>query len=169
MQDLSSSLDTCEQILREREPNFFRLYLNPHVARTCFCLDHYVSTTWTRLTMSGRQDQPPAEDCQSFLANSLEEALSGAIKLARFNRYAVDRRATGLVLDPADRLTAFAGADLPDGGRVEFLPGVRWIGKSQLDSNRQFSDQKTWPWMDVPGSTAPPSIRWCWSPGRMSF
>ncbi len=37
-----SLAETCEQILREQEPNFLRLYLNPHVAQTCFCLDRYV-------------------------------------------------------------------------------------------------------------------------------
>ena len=133
MQNLPSLVETCDQMLREREPNFFRLYLNPHVAQTCFCLDRYVSTTWAGPPASPRHRQLPAEDCQSFLANGLEEALSGAVKLARYNRHGIGRRATGLVLDPADRLAGFAAADLPDGGRVEFLPGLRVVGKNQLD------------------------------------
>ena len=77
MQDLPSLLETCEQILREKEPNFFRLYLNPHVAQACFCLDRYMSTTWTQPPASTRQWQSSVEDCQSFLANGIEEALSG--------------------------------------------------------------------------------------------
>ena len=47
MHHLPSLAETYEQILREQEPNFLRLYLNPHVAQTCFCLDRYVRTTWT--------------------------------------------------------------------------------------------------------------------------
>ena len=132
MHDEPSLAETCERILREREPNFFRLYLNPHLAQTCFCLDRYVRTTWTSPMAAALFKQPPAEDCQSFLANGMEEALSGALKLARFNRHAMGRRSTGLVLDPADRLIGFAGVDLKGGEQIEFLPGLRVIGKNQL-------------------------------------
>ncbi|WP_020467585.1 aminotransferase class III-fold pyridoxal phosphate-dependent enzyme, partial [Singulisphaera acidiphila] len=113
-------------MLREQEPNLLRLYLNPHIAQACFCLDRYVRTTWT--DPSGRA-AGGGEEFQSFLANGLEEALGGAIKLVRYNRGAVDGIRVGLVLDPADRLVGFADWDLPDGHRVEFLPGVRVIGR----------------------------------------
>ena len=55
------------------------------------------------------------------------------MKLARFNRHATGRRSLGLVLDPGDRLTGFACADLPGRGRVEFLPGLRVVGNHELD------------------------------------
>jgi acetylornithine/succinyldiaminopimelate/putrescine aminotransferase len=112
--------DTYRQVLRERLPNLLRLYFNPYVAQTCFCLARYVQTTW---------DGPAAaRPYQSFLANGFDEALGGAIKLARYAAGMAGRPATGLVLDPSDRLGPFAGA--PAGGaRVEFLPGVTVIGK----------------------------------------
>jgi acetylornithine/succinyldiaminopimelate/putrescine aminotransferase len=124
--------ETVEQILEEQEPNLLRLYLNPHVAQTCFCLDRYVRTTWTIAPASSGQKQARALVCQSFLANSLEEALSGALKLVRSNLQTVGPGSTGLILDPADRLAAFVSVDLADGQCVEFLPGLRILGKSQL-------------------------------------
>lgn len=113
--------ETIESILHEQEPNFLRLYLNPHVAQVCLCLDRYARTTWA----DGRDGD---EDYQSFLANGLEEALSGALKLLRCNRAHPEVPSTALVLDPADRLTGFASAELAGGGRVEFLPDVRVLG-----------------------------------------
>ena len=68
--------ETCEQIVREQLPNLFRLYLNPYVAQTCFCLDRYVHSAWPKTE----------ETFQTFLANGFDEALSGAIKLARYTR-----------------------------------------------------------------------------------
>jgi acetylornithine/succinyldiaminopimelate/putrescine aminotransferase len=99
---------TCEEILREQMPNLLRLYLSPHVTQACFCLARYVQTTWSDTSA-----------CQSFLANSFDEALSGAIKLARYAANVAGRPTTGLVLDPADRLGPFAAA-----GEVEFVPGL---------------------------------------------
>ena len=90
--------ETIESILREREPNFLRLYLNPHVAQACLCLDRYARTT-----LAGSQD----EDFQSFLANGVEEAVSGALKLLRCNRVPADARPMGLILDPAGRLAGW--------------------------------------------------------------
>ena len=110
---------TIESILHEREPNFLRLYLNPHVAQTCLCLDRYARTTW-----AGGRD----EDFQSFLANGIEEAISGALKLLRCNRVPTDALPTGLILDPADRLEGFVSAELAAGGRVAFLPDLRVLG-----------------------------------------
>jgi len=132
MQQPPSLAETYEQIVHEQEPNFLRLYLNPHVAQTCFCLDRYVRTTWTGPPASTRHQHARAEDCQSFLANGLEEALSGAIKLARYNHHTAGAPRAGLVLDPADRLTGFASAELADGGRARFLAGLRVVGKNQL-------------------------------------
>jgi acetylornithine/succinyldiaminopimelate/putrescine aminotransferase len=123
-----SPIETFEQMLREQEPNLLRLYLNPHVAQACFCLDRYVRTTWA---------VPPApsgeaEDWQTFLANGLEEALGGAIKLVRYNRGAAGVGRLSFVLDPADRLVGFADAELAGGERVEFLPGLRVIGRKEF-------------------------------------
>ncbi len=122
MQSAPPLAETIASILHEQEPNFLRLYLNPHVAQLCLCLDRYARTTWA----DGRDD----EDYQSFLANGLEEALSGALKLLRCNRARPDARSTALILDPAGRLAGFASAELAGGGRVEFLPEVRAPGET---------------------------------------
>jgi acetylornithine/succinyldiaminopimelate/putrescine aminotransferase len=105
-------LETCAQILRERRPNLLRLYLNPFVAQTCMCLDRYVRSTW-----------PIAEEYQSFIANSFDEALSGAIKLARYAANMAGRPTAGLILDPGRRLGPYARAAVP-GGSVVFVPGL---------------------------------------------
>ena len=133
MHDLPSLAATYEQMLREQEPNFLRLYLNPRVAQTCFCLDRYVRTTWTGPPDSAGHKHGADEDCQSFLANGLEEALGGAIKLARYNRHGKSPRSTGLILDPADRLMGFAEALMPGGEGVQFLPGLRVVGSNQFN------------------------------------
>jgi acetylornithine/succinyldiaminopimelate/putrescine aminotransferase len=135
MHHQSSLASTVEQILREQEPNFLRLYLNPHVAQTCFCLDRYVRTTWTVPAASTRP-RARTEDYQSFLANGLEEALSGAIKLVRYNQQRNGLGSTGFLVDPADRLTGFVSAELAGGDRVQFLPGLRVVGKDQLCRER---------------------------------
>jgi acetylornithine/succinyldiaminopimelate/putrescine aminotransferase len=106
--------ETYGQILREQLPNLFRLYLNPYVTETCFCLERYIQTTWNERETCG---------FQSFLANSFDEALSGAIKLARYCASVADRTTWGLVVDVADRLGPFVGASAA-GGRVEFVPGL---------------------------------------------
>ncbi len=133
MQRPPTLAETYEQILHEEEPNFLRLYLSPRVAQTCFCLDRYVRTTWPNPQVSDAHSPARVEDCQSFLANSLEEALSGAIKLARYNRPAGDTAATGLIVDPADRLAGFVSVTLANGDEVTFLPGLRVIGKDRLE------------------------------------
>jgi acetylornithine/succinyldiaminopimelate/putrescine aminotransferase len=124
--------ETYEQMIREQEPNFLRLYLNPHVAQTCFCLDRYVRTTWTKTPSSAGDTDGRGEDCQSFLANGLDEAISGAIKLARYNRRSTGAGCTALVLDSVDRLMDFASTQLASGASVRFLPGIRVIGKNEL-------------------------------------
>jgi acetylornithine/succinyldiaminopimelate/putrescine aminotransferase len=131
MQQSPSPIETLEQMLGEDEPNLMRLYLSPHVAQTCFCLDRYIRTTWpTPLPASDRAAEP--EDCQSFLANGFEEALGGAIKLVRYGRGKTQGSRVGLVLDPNDRLAGFADQELTGGERVEFLPGLRVIGGKHL-------------------------------------
>jgi acetylornithine/succinyldiaminopimelate/putrescine aminotransferase len=134
MHHISLLHETYDQIIREQEPNFLRLYLNPHVARTCFCLDRYMHTTWAGPRRSIRHKSARREDCQTFLANGLEEALSGAIKLARYNRQTAGSHSTGMILDPVGRLDAFASAQLPGGERVQFLPGLRVVGENEFNT-----------------------------------
>jgi acetylornithine/succinyldiaminopimelate/putrescine aminotransferase len=74
--DCLSALQTCDQIIRLKIPNLLRLYLNPFVAQTCVALAEMVSEVWPATGSEGRRS--------SFLANSGEEALSGALKLARY-------------------------------------------------------------------------------------
>jgi acetylornithine/succinyldiaminopimelate/putrescine aminotransferase len=112
--------ETLDQMLREQLPNLFRLYLNPYVAQTCLCLARYVQTTWG-----------DGSDFQTFLANAFDEALSGAIKLARYSASVGGRPTTGLIIDSAGRLGNFVGASLPDGGRVEFVPGLSVVGQPE--------------------------------------
>lgn len=114
-------LDTLQEILDGDVPNFFRLYLNPYVTQACLCLTRYVQTTWT--TPSGGQ-----QEYQTFLANAFDEALSGAVKLARYSASLAGRPTTGLVLDPRNRLGPYASAGLADGQVVEFLPGLTAAG-----------------------------------------
>ncbi len=76
--DCLSALQTCDQIIRLKIPNLLRLYLNPFVAQTCIALAEMVSEVWPESKKEGRRS--------SFLANSGEEALSGALKLARYTQ-----------------------------------------------------------------------------------
>jgi acetylornithine/succinyldiaminopimelate/putrescine aminotransferase len=107
-------------MLREQVPNFFRLYLNPFVVQACYCLSRYVESTWPTRPSPGVRP--------SFLANSFDEALAGAIKLARFSGAVEGRPPAGLVLDPGARLGPFASVTLEGGGRVEFVPDVTVAG-----------------------------------------
>jgi acetylornithine/succinyldiaminopimelate/putrescine aminotransferase len=78
----------------------------------------------------------------SFLANSFDEALSGAIKLARFVGNRKGRSPLGLVMDPGGRLGPFVGvlvggaavsAGSGDPGRVEFIPELLVAGEDGPD------------------------------------
>jgi len=109
-------VETCRRMIRERIPNLFRLYLNPYVAQACYCLNRAIESAWPAAAS--------AEPHQVFLANSLEEALSGAIKLARYTTNAAGRPGVGLVFDPENRLEHFAHTDLPGLGRTEYLPDI---------------------------------------------
>ncbi len=143
-----SPTETLAQILREREPNFLRLYLNPHVAQVCVCLDRYVRTTWAAPSTRAPGRAAETEVCQSFLANGLEEALGGAIKLVRYSRGATGIRRVCVILDPDDRLVGFADAELAGGeeGVVEFLPGIRAVmgGRSGLRSHEESRRIRGW-------------------------
>ena len=114
------ALTTCQQMIASETPNLLRLYLNPWVAQTCVCLNHYAQT------LAFLPNAQP-EDCPSFLANSREEALSGAIKLARFTvtgRPHRTRSGTAIIVDPLDRFPHFGYSQRADGSRVEFVPGI---------------------------------------------
>lgn len=104
--------ETYAQLLGEQLPNLFRLYLNPYVVQTCFCLERYIQESW-------QAGAAAPESYQSFLANSFDEALSGAIKLGRYCASIAGRPTAGLVIDPAARLGPFASSE-----HVEFLPGL---------------------------------------------
>jgi acetylornithine/succinyldiaminopimelate/putrescine aminotransferase len=112
--------DTLERMVRDKLPNFFRLYLNPFVVQTCYALSRYVERTWpdTRTSEAG---------WPSFIANSFDEALSGAIKLARYSSNLAGGTCRGLVLDPAGRLGPFASVTLRNGQDINFVPHLRVI------------------------------------------
>jgi hypothetical protein len=112
-----AALATCGEIVDRKLPNLFRLYLNPYVAQACYCAGEAIKSAWP--AAGGPQ--------QVFLANSFEEALSGAIKLARYDRAERRRSAQGLIVDETDRLKYFADAELADGGRLEFIPALRVV------------------------------------------
>lgn len=95
-------LQTCEELIRLRIPNLLRLYLNPWVVQTCTVLA--AAVRWKFPASSGSR-------YPSFLANSGEEALSGAIKLARFHRHQTPQ---GRTLTP-DSAVLFIGDDVPVG------------------------------------------------------
>jgi hypothetical protein len=118
-----------EQLLRDEIPNLLRLYPNPFVAQTCFSLSHYIKTTWS-------DEKTTHQDYQSFLANSFDEALSGAIKLARYTASSQGRPTSGVILDPLDRLGPFASAPIMGGRRVEFLPGLSVVGSHKSEMRR---------------------------------
>ena len=107
---------TCDRMIREQIPNLLRLYANPYVAQACYCL--------TRLVVEAFHGLVEADDYQVFLANSGEEALSGAIKLARYSANVEGRPATGLLLDEEGRFDHFAFTELAGFGRLDFIPGL---------------------------------------------
>lgn len=115
-------VDTCRRMIRERIPNLFRLYLNPYVAQTCYCLSELIESAWPATKAT--------DPHQVFLANSMEEALSGAIKLARYSSHASGRHGLGLVFDAENRLEHFAHTELSSGERIEYIPGVDVVDDS---------------------------------------
>jgi acetylornithine/succinyldiaminopimelate/putrescine aminotransferase len=126
-------IDTCDQIVREQLPNLLRLYLNPYVTQTCFCLSRYVETTWgerwkAQPPGSSRRSSEDAGEYQTFLANGFDEALSGAIKLARYTASMAGGSPLGLVIDATGRLGPFAATTIATGDRIEFVPGLTVVG-----------------------------------------
>ncbi|MEQ9406154.1 MAG: aminotransferase class III-fold pyridoxal phosphate-dependent enzyme [Fuerstiella sp.] len=118
-----SALETCQRIIEQQIPNLLRVYLNPWVTQSCLCLNQYAQ----RLLRPGAAVDEP---CPSFLTNSCDEALSGAIKLARYTiqseQEADPHRRGGdtLIVDPDNRFPHFGTSQLSNGRRVEFLPGI---------------------------------------------
>lgn len=113
---------TLNRMIQEQIPNFLRLYPNPWVARTCLALSRMVATLWPGTRADG--------EFGVFLANSGDEALSGAIKLGRFaQRRARLRRghapADDWIIDPAGDLEHFAESRLNGSQRIEYIPGLR--------------------------------------------
>jgi len=110
---------TFDRMIRERIPNFFRLYHNPYVAQACYSL--------TRLVADGWPGQIDPDNWQVFLANSGEEALSGAIKLSRYAANAEGFSGTGILLDEDRRFEYFASDERGGDERLSFLPGVEVV------------------------------------------
>lgn len=128
---MEAVLETCEDLIRLRIPNLLRLYLNPWVVQTCTVLAAAVE--WKFPATAG--DRYP-----SFLANSGAEALSGAVKLARFHQHRVLPRNSG----PPDSSVLFIGDELPpgfaeletvgngtDSGTAGLIPDIRCCGEQQ--------------------------------------
>lgn len=114
--------DTMQRIIDERIPNLFRLFINPHVAKACFCLSKFAQS-------EGNRETENQEDYQVFLANGFDEALSGAIKLARYTANLQDRPSAGLLVTGdessyRDRLRYFHALNLDDNRQVEFIPSL---------------------------------------------
>jgi acetylornithine/succinyldiaminopimelate/putrescine aminotransferase len=100
-------------------PNLLRLHLSPHVAQACYLLDR-LAALWRETP--GEQQSLAAG--QVFLANSGEEALSGALKLTRT---IVSRDGDGrgaLIYDPLGSFRHFSDTYVDNGERIEFLPAV---------------------------------------------
>jgi hypothetical protein len=127
--------DTWDQVAEEQLPNLLRLYMSPYVAHTCLCLSRYVQETWfpDPLAPDAERNRPePRAEFQSFLANSFDEALSGAIKLARFCADCDNRPKTGVIIDPAQKVGPLVSATLEGSARITFIPEIQVIGESDL-------------------------------------
>lgn len=114
----ASLAGTCDFIIRHRIPNLMRLYLNPYVAQACYCLTKYAERCWPAAETGG---------FQVFLANSGEEGLSGAVKLARYHCNFVSRNVGGLIVDPEDRWSNFAATQVVDGQQIDFIPQLQVV------------------------------------------
>ena len=152
--DCMSALQTCDQIIRLKIPNLLRLYLNPFVAQTCVALAEIVSEVWPATKSEERRS--------SFLANSGEEALSGALKLARYaqnvgsqkDASATDRRTLAtrvFLVDDGNRFRHFAStviqkgeADDSDGPdeqvTIEFIPEMHSMSTARFIARTELAD-----------------------------
>lgn len=132
-------------MVRLKIPNLLRLYLNPWVTQTCLSLNEMVHSLWPAAEVRGQY--------LSFLANSGEEALSGAIKLARYtlNKRRDDAASTEsttpslparvVLLDDDDQFSGFGsvtvcGATCPSGemsqATVQFIPEMRSMKSAEF-------------------------------------
>ncbi|HEY7309041.1 MAG TPA: aminotransferase class III-fold pyridoxal phosphate-dependent enzyme [Gemmataceae bacterium] len=127
-------LDTCDELVARRTPNLFRLHLNPHVVEACFCLNRYIQETWH----SRNPEKPPY---QSFLANSFDEALSGAIKLARYAAGVEKRPQKGLVLDCNGQLGPFVSVTIGGESRIEFVPSLKVLEREEIERGVAFGPE----------------------------
>src|SRR6516225_4753795 len=118
-------LDTFEEMAQERIPNFLRLYLNPHVTQTCYCLGKMVRDTWYA-DSTGR--------FQTFLANGFAEAISGAVKLARFSADLHAQPKAGLIVGADHRLECFSSVAIGSRHVLEFIPDLHSVGYEELKS-----------------------------------
>jgi acetylornithine/succinyldiaminopimelate/putrescine aminotransferase len=113
-------LATCESLTGTQIPNLLRLYLNPWVAQTCLCLDT-IARQFVKPASGGQEHYP------SFLANSRDEALSGAIKLARFTlntQRITPRSQRVLVVDPGGLFRCLGGSVPGQNQLAQTLPDV---------------------------------------------
>jgi acetylornithine/succinyldiaminopimelate/putrescine aminotransferase len=123
-QAVEAVADTCDRLIRERIPNFLRIYLNPYVAQACHCLNAMIHEAWPTTRDS--------EGYQVFLANSGEEALSGAIKLLRYAANQEGQPTAGLVVDDTGFCPYFSetiidsAEDRSKKLRLEYLPGIEY-------------------------------------------
>jgi acetylornithine/succinyldiaminopimelate/putrescine aminotransferase len=132
--------DTWDQILEEQLPNFLRLHMSPYVAHTCLCLGRYLQETWygDALTLrssptrgNGRATGRPAPrpEFQSFLANGFDEALSGAIKLARFCADCDNRPKAGVIIDTGGNVGPLISVRLESSGKIDFIPDIQVVSQ----------------------------------------
>ncbi|MEM6821045.1 MAG: aminotransferase class III-fold pyridoxal phosphate-dependent enzyme [Verrucomicrobiota bacterium] len=106
---------TFQRMLKSSEPNFFRLYHNPHVIEAAFFLD--------RLSQGFEHEDSELPTRQTFIANSSLEALSGAIKLCRYYQNENGNSPSGVILDRSGRFPFVA--EIPvEGGNISLIPDV---------------------------------------------
>lgn len=136
MHDPDAILETAEQLIRLRIPNFLRLYLNPWVGRTCVVLSELVRQFFPSTSLGPRYP--------TFLANSGEEALSGAIKLTRFSHYLKGQTGPCSVALLGDRwpvgfaelclsLRSDLNSDDSADARLELIPAVHTLSPQHPD------------------------------------
>lgn len=159
---------TFEQMIREQIPNLFRLNLNPYVTQACYCLTQYVAES-----VPGSS---AADKSQVFLANSGEEALSGAVKLARYVANVEGRPSLGVLIDEENRFehfagTELAGTELAGWGCLEFIPGLKVFRDSFAAASFLAEEPSRTGFLVVPhsllGSTDGPLLDWISADGEV--
>jgi acetylornithine/succinyldiaminopimelate/putrescine aminotransferase len=123
-------------LIAEQTPNFFRLYLNPYVAQACVCLETIVRQSWP--TSDTQEERRP-----TYLGNALEEVLSGACKLARYETECRGKSQRGLIIDPAARLKYFEGISVASGEQITLIPEtVVLAGPEAIANSRNLSGEE---------------------------